>query len=60
VVESLKYTIYEDRITHRFTLLQLPNQFIDGDELLVLPTDEWFDSLEAAVAALPGLLNRED
>ena len=56
----MKYTIYEDPLTHKFMLLQLPNQFIDGDELLILPTDQWFASHEEAVAALPGLLNRDD
>jgi hypothetical protein len=56
----MKYTIYEDPITHKFTLLQLPNHFLDGDELSIPPTDQWFASHEEAVAALPGLLNREE
>jgi hypothetical protein len=56
----MKYTIYEDPLTHRFTLLRLPNQFVDGDPLTILPTDRWFESREEAVAALPELLNREE
>jgi hypothetical protein len=57
---ATKYTIYESPLTHKFTLLRLPNQFIEGDPLPVSPTDHWFDSREEAVAALPELLNRED
>lgn len=53
----MKYTIYEDPITHKFALLRLPDNFSDGDTLLVPPTDRWFESHEAAVAALPELLN---
>jgi len=55
----VKYAIYEDPVTHRFALVQLPDKFIDGDKLNVLPTQRWFDSHEAAVAALPELLNLE-
>jgi hypothetical protein len=56
----MKYTIYEDPQTHKFMLLRLPNLFIDGDELQIFPTDQWFASHEDAVAALPDLLNREE
>jgi hypothetical protein len=56
----MKYTIYEDPHTHKFTLLQLPNHFLDGDDLPIPPTDRWFASHEEAVAALPELLNREE
>lgn len=55
----MKFTIYEDPRTHKFTLLRLPDRFIDGDPL-PLPTDRWFDSREEAVAALPELFNREE
>ena len=55
----MKYAIYEDPVTHRFALVQLPDKFTDGDKLSVLPTERWFDSHEAAVAALPELLNLE-
>jgi hypothetical protein len=56
----MKYAIYESPQTHKFTLIRLPNLFIDGDEVPILPTDPWFDSHEEAVAALPELLNREE
>lgn len=56
----MKYTIYEDPLTHKFMLLRLPSQFIDGDPLPILPTDQRFDSREEAVAALPELLSREE
>lgn len=56
----MKYTIHEDPRTRKFALIRLPNHFLDGDELPILPTDRWFDSHEEAVAALPELLNREE
>jgi len=49
----MKYTIYEDPVALKFALLRLPDKFIDGDRLPILPTDRWFDSREEAVAALP-------
>jgi hypothetical protein len=57
---GMKYTIYEDPITHKFALLRLPDRFVDGDKLSILSTERWFDSREEAVAALPGLLNLEE
>ena len=56
----MKYTIYEHPVTLKFALLRLPDEFIDGDRLPILPTDRWFDSREEAVAALPDLFNREE
>jgi hypothetical protein len=56
----MKYTIYEDPLTHRFAFLQLPNRFADGDKLPSVDTDRWFGSREEAIAALPELLNREE
>jgi hypothetical protein len=56
----MKYTIYQDPLTHKFAVLPLPNPFVDGDKLPILATDRWFDSHEEAVSALPELLNREE
>jgi len=56
----MKYTIDEDPVALKFALLRLPDKFIDGDRLPILPTDRWFDSREEAVAALPELFNREE
>jgi hypothetical protein len=55
----VKYGIYEDPVTHRFALVRLPDKFVDGDQLPILPTERWFDNREEAVAALPELLNLE-
>jgi hypothetical protein len=55
----VKYAIYEDAVTHRFALIELPAKFVDGDDVPVPPADPWFDSREEAVAALPELLNLE-
>jgi hypothetical protein len=56
----MKYVIYEDLVTHKFALARLPDKFIDGDPLPISPPDQWFESHEDAVAALPELLNREE
>jgi hypothetical protein len=55
----MKYTIYEDPITHKYALLRLPDKYIDGDKLPTVPAEGWFDSHEAAVAALSALFSRE-
>jgi hypothetical protein len=56
----MKYTIYEDLLTHKFALLPLPSQFVEGDKLPIVVTDRWFGSRAEAIAALPELLNREE
>jgi hypothetical protein len=56
---SLKYAIYEHPVTHRFALIHLPDKFVEGDKVPVLPDDRWFDSREEAVAVLPELLDLE-
>ena len=57
---SMKYTIYEDPVTHKYALIRVPDKFVDGDRLPILPTDQWFDSRDAAIAGLPDLLNRDE
>jgi hypothetical protein len=56
----MKYTIYEDPLTHKFALLALPRRFADGDKLPIVDSDQWFGSREEALAALPDLLNRDE
>ena len=56
----MKYTIYEDPITRRFTHLPLPSCFLDGDQLPAVVTDRWFESHAAATAALAELLDRDE
>jgi hypothetical protein len=56
----MKYTIYEDPITHQFAHLPLPSRFLDGDQLPKVVGDRWFESHDAAIAALSELLDRED
>jgi hypothetical protein len=55
----MRYTLYEHPVTHKFALVRLPDKFMDDDTLPIPPTERWFDSGEAAIAALPELLNRE-
>jgi len=56
----MKYTIYEDPITHRFAHAPLPSHFVDGDRPPAVVTDRWFESHDAAVAALQELLDRDE
>jgi len=56
----MKYALYEDSLTHKFAFLPLPSRFVDGDTLLTVACDRWFESHADAIAALPELLNREE
>jgi hypothetical protein len=56
----MKFTIYEDPITHLFAHLPLPSRFLDGDTLPRVTTDRWFETRDAAIAALSELLDRDD
>jgi len=56
----MKYTIYEDPITHRFAHVPLPGRFLEGERLPPIVADRWFDSRPAAVAALSELLARDE
>ena len=56
----MKYTIYEDPTTHQFAHRPLPSRFLAGDRLPAVVTDRWFESHEAAVAALAELLDRDE
>ena len=29
----MRYAIYEDAVTHRFALIELPAKFVDGDDV---------------------------
>ena len=55
----MKCTLYEHPVTRKFALVRLPDKFVEGDKLPILPTERWFDNREEAVAALPELLNEE-
>ncbi len=59
-IDVVKYGLYEDPHTHRFALLPLPDRFVDDDRVAVSSTARWFDSRDAAVAAVAELLDTED
>jgi hypothetical protein len=59
-VPSMKHTIYEDPVTHKFAIVRVPVAFADGDKLPILPTEHWFSTREEAVAALPELFERDE
>jgi len=56
----MKYTIFEDPVTHRFGYLPLSSRFVDGDRLPPIVIERWFESHKAAVAGLSTLLADED
>jgi len=56
----MRYTIYEDPLTHLFAFVALPRGFAEGDDLPTLATNQWFGSREEALTALPSLLDLED
>ena len=56
----MKYTIYEHPTTRKFAHVELPPRFLEGDALPVGVIDRWFESREAAVAALAELLERDE
>ena len=56
----MKYTIYEDPLTRRCAHLALPGSFLDGDQLPAVVIDRWFESHDAAIAALAELLDRDE
>jgi len=46
--------------TRRFAHLPLPLHYLDGDPLPAAVTDRWFESHDAATAALAELLDRDE
>jgi hypothetical protein len=56
----MKYTIYEDPITGRCAHLPLPGGFLEGEPLPAVVADRWFESHDAAIAALAELLDRDE
>jgi hypothetical protein len=56
----MKHALYEDPITHKYALIRVPEKFLDGDKLPILPTERWFTTREEALATLPELLNQDE
>jgi hypothetical protein len=56
----VKHALYEDPVTHKFAMVRLPTKFVVGDTLPVSPVDRWFDTRDAAVAALSELFNEDE
>jgi hypothetical protein len=48
----MRYTIYEDPLTHLFAFIVLPRLFVEGDELPPVGTDRWFGNREDALLTL--------
>ena len=43
---------HEDPLTHKFALLALSSQFVDGDTPAIVDVDRWFSSREEVVAGV--------
>ena len=56
----MRYTLYEDPRTRLFALLRVPSKFVEGDTFPDVAAERWFDTREAAIAAVPELLNRTE
>jgi hypothetical protein len=56
----VRHTIYEDPVTHKFALVRVPANFIDGDKLDIPATARWLTTREDAVAALPSLFEVDE
>lgn len=56
----MKYTLYENPVTHKFAIIQLPARFVSGDSLPLPDRAHWFDTRDEAIATLRDLLNHDD
>lgn len=56
----MRYALYEHPRTHKFAFLQVPSHFAEGDRLPSDAIENWFETREAAVAAVPELLNQPE
>jgi hypothetical protein len=56
----MKYAVYEHPITGKFALVQLPARFVEGDAVPLTNNEQWFDTRDAAVAAVRDLLDRSE
>jgi hypothetical protein len=58
--QTMKHTLYEHPVTHRFAVIRLPPRFIDGDSLVPPPSVQWFATREEALATLSNLFDQEE
>ena len=56
----MKYTLYEDPLTHRFAMISVPDRFVAGDKLPIPPATQWFSTREDAIESLRDLFNRDE
>jgi hypothetical protein len=56
----MKYAVYEHPITRKFALVLLPARFMEGDAIPLTSNEQWFDTRDAAIAAVRDLLDRSD
>jgi hypothetical protein len=59
-VSTMKHTIYQDRITHKFAVIRLPAQFVEGEAVRVPPNARWFETREEALATLSDLFDQDE
>lgn len=56
----MKYAVYEHPVTRKFALVPLPARFVEGDAVPLTNTEQWFDTRDAAIATVRGLLDRSE
>jgi hypothetical protein len=59
-ISTMKHTIYQHPITHRFALIRLPAMFFDGDKVPVPTSARWFGTREEALATLWNLFDEDE
>ena len=55
----MRHALYEDPITHKFAVIQLPSKFIEGDKVPVPPAARWFATREEALATIAELFDQD-
>jgi len=56
----MRHALYEDPVTHRFTVVALPAKFAEGDTLPIPPAARWFATRDEALATLRELLSQDE
>jgi hypothetical protein len=56
----MRHTLYQDPVTHRFAVLRLPANFVEGDRLPIPSNARWFATRDEALATLGELLEQDE
>ena len=56
----MRHAIYEHPITHKFAVIRLPAQFVEGDRVPIPASSRWFGTREEALATLSTLFDQDE